>query len=458
MGRRLSSPSTGTTVEKHDPYAAIRQPAFVLFTTSRVFSTVGQTLLQAVILWQVYDIADSALSLGFIGLIRFLPALCLSLAGGAAADTYNRKVLVLIAQAIPLSCAAVLATATFGGWVNLELIYFAVLMLGVASAFDGPARQSLLPAIVRPETFQNAVTVSQTLQALGMLVGPAFGAGIIAVAGVGVAYSVYVAFAAAAFVTLSLVKYKQIEGQRRGVSLEAVLEGIAFVRTRQVLIGSMSLDMFAVLFGGAEALLPIYAKDILHAGPVGYGILFSSLSGGALIMSFLMVFRPPVVNTGKTLIWSVVAFGAFTVLFGLSHIFVLSVVFYACLGAADEVSMVMRSTTIQLATPDELRGRVSAVSMIFINASNQVGAMESGFVAALTSATFAVVSGGFGAIGVAGFIGWRLKDLYQYRIPRPGSLVVEAIANVPSTRETEVEGEAEKQKLIEEIAPAAGGS
>ena len=188
------------------------------------------------------------------------------------------------------------------------------------------------------------------------------------------------------------------------------------MRTHQVVIGSMTLDMCAVIFGGAQALLPVYAEDILHVGSLGYGILYASLDAGAFLMSILIVFRPPIVRAGRALICAVFVYGLFTVLFGVSREFVLSVACYAMIGAADEISVIMRNMTIQLATPDELRGRVGAVNSVFIGASNQMGAMESGFLAALTSATTAVVTGGIVAMVVPVLVGWRMRELWDYRI------------------------------------------
>jgi MFS family permease len=413
----LSESSGDLTVPKYDPLAALRQTSFLLYTASRMFSITGQTLLQAVMAWQVYDTSGSALNLGILGLVRFFPSLGMSLIGGAAADTYNRRNIIVIAQSVPLTCAAILAAATFGGWIRLELIFALVLLMGFASAFEGPARSALLPAIVRPDTFANAVTVGSTLQTMGMVSGPALAGAVIATLGVGAAYTVYVGLTLAAIVPLLLLRYRQVD-VGMSVSLDAIKEGVRFVRQRPVLLGAMSLDMFAVVFGGAAALLPVYAKDILHVGSEGYGLLTASLEVGAFLMSLVLVFRPPIQKAGRTLIWVVALYGAFTIGFGLSREFILSLVLYGLIGAADQVSVVMRNTIIQLATPDELRGRVSAVASVFIGASNQVGAMESGFVAAVTSATFAVVSGGVAAIGVAGLVGWRIKELYNYETPR----------------------------------------
>jgi Transmembrane secretion effector len=393
----------------------------------------AQTLLQAVMAYQVYDISDSVLNLGILGLARFLPSLGMSLIGGAAADTYNRRTIIVIAQCVPLTCGVTLAAASFGGWVQVELIFALVLMMGLSAAFEGPARLSLLPALVRPETFTNAVTVSSTLQTLGMTTGPVLGTNVQSVLGYGPAYTVQVVLVAGAMFMMLLLRYQHQRRQGNSVSFAAIKEGVLFVRKSQVLLGAMSLDMFAVIFGGAQALLPVYSRDILGVGEVGYGILYSSLEVGAFLMSLVLVLRPPIQQAGKALVYSVMAYGLFTLAFGLSREFALSVVLYMAIGAADQISVVMRSTTIQLATPDALRGRVSAVSQVFIGASNQLGAVESGFLAAATSATFAVVSGGAAAFGIASFVGWRLKGLYNYQIPRAPPLATYERAHGPPT-------------------------
>ena len=423
---------------KHDPLAALRQPKFVLYTSSRLASSIGNAMLQAILAWHVYELTDSALSLGFLGLARFLPSLGMSMVGGAVADTYNRRNIIMASQTVPLACGIIIGIATFNGWVTPELIYGLVLFIGLANAFENPARLALLPAIVRPETFANAVTVSSTLQSFGMVTGLFIG-GVLADVDITGSYMAYSVSIGAAFVTMGLLRYEQKQdGPRRTVSIAVIKEGIDFVRKRQVILGAMSLDMFAVIFGGAKGLLPIYAKDILQVGGFGYGLLFASLEIGALIMSVILVFRPPIYRTGRALLYSVAVFGVLTIVFGLSRDIYLSIGVYMAIGAADQISVVMRNVIIQLATPDELRGRVSSVGQLFIQASNQLGAMESGFVAAVTSATFAVVSGGVAAVGVTAAIAWKMRELYEYR------------TGAHSWRKEE------KREGVEEPAPAAG--
>jgi MFS family permease len=440
----LSQSNPEAPPQRHDPLAALRQRSFQLYSLSRIFGTLGQTSLQAVLAWQVYDLTGSALSLGLLGLARFIPAVCASLIGGTVADTYDRRRVILTAQLVPLTCAIILAFATVGGWIRVEFIYFLVVLIGMASSFEGPARSAFLPSIVKPETFSNAVTVNNIFQKLGSVSGPALAGLIIAVLGIAAAYSVYVACILTASVPLLMLRYQWSAPASQRISMQAVKEGVRFVREHQILLGSMSLDMFAVIFGGATALLPIYASDILHAGATGFGILTSSMQAGAFLVSFVLVMRPPAKRTGRALVWTIVVYGILTMAFGLSREFIVSVILYALIGAADQVSVVMRQTTIQMATPDELRGRVSSVHQVFTGASAQIGAIESGFVAALTTATFAVVSGGAGAIAIAGLIGWRMPQLYNYEV-RPGDRVATLTRTKPETA------------LEAEEAPVGGG-
>jgi MFS family permease len=405
---------------KHDPFEALRQPRFALYTTSRMSSSLGNAMLQAILAWHVYDLTGSALSLGFLGLARFLPALGISMVGGAVADTYNRRNIILMAQTVPLFCGITLAVSTFNGWVSPELMYGLVLLVGFASSFENPARLALLPAIVKRETFANAVTISSTLQQFGMVTGGLVG-GILVVWNPGVSYVAYSCAIGSAFLAMSLLRYTQpADVAKRGVSVAAIKEGIHYVWSHKVVLGAMSLDMFAVIFGGAKGLLPVYATDILHVGGLGYGLLIASIDIGSFLMSVVLVLRPPIYRTGRALLYSVAMFGILTMVFGFSRSIYLSVAVYMLIGASDQISVVMRNVIIQLTTPDEIRGRVSSVSQVFIQASNQLGAMESGFVAAATTATFAVVSGGAGAVVVTGIVGWRIRELFEHVTPGKG--------------------------------------
>ncbi|MHB8577002.1 MAG: MFS transporter [Dehalococcoidia bacterium] len=401
---------------RHDPLGALRVPAFRAFVAGRALTSTALALLQVSIAWQVYQLTHSAFSLGALGLVRFVPALFLSLLAGAVADRYDRRRIVLIGEAGLLLCAAGLVFVARAGDARLALIYGAVLLIALASAFEEPAGDSLLPLLVPREQFGNAVALYSALQEIGYLGGPALAGVLIATAGVGAAYMVQAALFLVALGALLLVHPRQERGEPREVSLAAIAEGLRFVWRNQVLLGAMTLDLFAVVFAGATALLPIYAESILKVGATGYGLLASSISAGAIVTSVVLAVAPPIVRAGRALLCAVAAFGLATIVFGFSRSFVLSLGAYAAVGAADQVSVILRHTMIQLATPDELRGRVSSVSSLFVGASNQLGLAESGIIAAVTSATFAVVSGGAGCLIVVAAVAGRLPGLRRYTV------------------------------------------
>jgi MFS family permease len=373
-------------------------------------------MLRAAVSWHVFELSHSAFHLGLVGLVQFVPQLSLTLIGGAVADTYERRRVMIVAQSVALASGAVLLVATARGSTTLALLYAAVVVVAAAGAFDNPARAAFLPSLVSREFFPRAVTIASTNQALAFVTGPAMCGLIIAAAGIAAVYAVYAALVLVSLACLAFIRPRPLELARSSISIAAVMEGLAFVRSRQVLLGCMTLDMFAVIFGGATALLPIYATEILHVGARGYGLLSSSLELGALISSLVLIFAPSIKHAGRALLIAVGVFGVATIVFGLSRSFPLSILAYMVAGAADQVSVVMRHTAIQLSTPDELRGRVSAVNFIFIGASNQLGAAESGFVAALTNATFAVVSGGVGCLVVLAIVAVKLPELRRYAV------------------------------------------
>lgn len=389
---------------------------FRLYLVSRFCTGTAMTMLRAAIAWHVFALTGSAFHLGLIGLVQFIPAVGLSLLGGAVADTYDRRKVMMCAQALALTCATVLFWETERGTITLLLLYAMVFLVAVATAFDSPSRAALLPSLVSIDFFPRAVTIASTNQALAFVSGPALGGFVIASSGVAGVYGLYAGLVVSSVATLAFVRPQPRGAARRSISVKAIHEGLTFVRRRQVLLGCMALDMLAVIFGGANALLPIYANEILHVGARGYGLLTASLELGALLTSLVLTVLPPIQRTGRALLIAVSAYGVFTVLFGLSRSFPLSVLFYMGVGVADQVSVVMRSTMIQLATPDALRGRVSSVAFIFIGASNQLGAVESGLVAALTSATFAVVSGGAGCLAILALVAAKLPELRGYRV------------------------------------------
>lgn len=388
---------------------------FTAYLFTRFCSAMAMTALRAAIAWHVFDLSRSAFHLGLVGLVQFLPALPLTLLGGAIADTYDRRRVCMIAHVAPLICCGVLFLATRRGQVSLELLYAMVFLVSVSSTFANPARAALLPMLVPRELFPRAVTVASTAQALAFVSGPTACGFVIAEVGIGEVYGLYELLTVGSLLGLALLRPAKSDAPRGAVTWRAVREGLVFVRRQPIVLGCMTLDMFAVIFGGATALLPIYANEILHVGARGYGILSASLEAGALLSSVALMLLPPIRRAGPALLAAVAVYGAATIVFGLSRWFPLSVLAYALAGVADQVSVVMRSTAIQLSTPDELRGRVSAVNFLFIGASNQLGAVESGFVAALTNARFAVAGGGIACLLVVAIVTARLPALRAYR-------------------------------------------
>lgn len=396
--------------------AVLHVPGFRQYATSRAASGLANSMLQAVILWQVYTLSGSTLSLGIVGLVGFVATLLSSLIGGVVVDAYDRRVVLFTSQIVPGLGSLAMLAATMTDHVSLGLIYGVVLVTGLAASFESPARQAILPGIVPRQLFTRAMTTNSALSSVTSVPGPAVGGLLIALGGVAQAYAVHAGLVGVALLALVPLHVPALKSTGR-VHISAIQEGVEFVWNRKELLGAMTLDMFAVLFGGAKALLPVYAIDVLHADAFGYGILSASLEAGTLLMALILIVIRPPTNAGRVLLISVAAFGLATVLFGVSRSLPLSIAAYALVGMADQVSMIMRQNTIQLNTPDALRGRVSAVESVFISASNELGALESGLVATLTSAVFAVVSGGVACLIVVAVVAWRIPALRRYRIP-----------------------------------------
>ena len=407
----------------------LRERDFRYFATARFAAQAAQGLFTLLIGWHVYELTGSAAALGGLGLIRFLVALVLSLYAGAIADSFDRKRILLFTQVVPLACSAVLFATSASHTVSISLIYVLVLISAVASSFEGPARQAILPALVSRERFQRAITFNQIVGGVAGPTGAAIGATLISMFDVSGAYAGHVALLFLSALGIALLRPRPIEGARREVSLEAIREGLVFVFRRQTLLGPMTLDLFAVIFAGATALLPIYAKDILHAGPGGLAVLTAASDVGSLLTASVLVLLPPVQRAGRALMFAIAAFGLGTIAFGLSRSFPLSVALYTLVGAADQIGLVMRHTTVQMTTPDALRGRVSSVASLFSNSSNRLGDFESGFLAAATSPTFAVVSGGIACVAIVGIVALTMPNFRRYRLDT--ALEAETPAPVP---------------------------
>ncbi len=402
------------------PIATLRHRPFALWIASRVASGTAATLLRTVWAWQLYIITGSELALGVLGVIQFVPALLTSLVGGAVADVYDRKRIVVLAQLVPFAAGLGLAVSSGLRSTSEATIYATVAICAFSTAFEAPARAATLPNLVPRAEFSGAVTVYTTFQSLAFVTGPAIGGLLLGYAGMTAAYAVGAALYAVSMLLVTLVQVAGPAGEKRGVKLEHIAEGLSFVRSKPAVLGAMALDMTAVIFAGATALLPVYADRILQVGPKGYGLLAASLDIGALLTSMLLIALPPIRRLGRALLVTIALYGLATIVFGLSRSFPLSVAAYIAVGMADQVSVVVRSTLIQLSTPDALRGRVSSISMIFIGASNQLGAAEAGFLAAATSATFAVVGGGVACLFVVAVAAATVRSLRRFTIDEHG--------------------------------------
>ncbi len=390
---------------------------FLFYLASRAVAGAGGTMLRSAIAWHLYQITESAFDLGLLGLVQFVPALLLSLPAGLASDRYERRRVVQLAQAMTLVTTAVLTLRAFQGSADDPLLlYVAITIMAAAAAFSNPARAALLPMLVPIEGFPRAVTTASTIQALSFALGPALTGIVVAAAGIAWAYLLGSLLVAASIALLMFLSVRLPAVRLGTISLTAMLEGLRHVFANRVVLGAMSLDLFAVILGGATALLPVFAHDVLAVGASGYGVLSASLEIGALTTAVILLFLPPIRRVGFVLLLTVACYGFATIVFGASTWFPLSIAAYALAGMADQVSVVLRQTTIQLQTPDHLRGRVSSVGSIFIGASNQLAAVESGFVAAATSAEFAVVSGGIGVLIVVAIVAWTLPSLRKYEL------------------------------------------
>lgn len=370
---------------------------FLYFFLSRVATTTANQMTMVVLAWQMYDLTQSAYDLGLVGLVQFLPALALTLAVGQVADRCDRRRILAWCLAWQWLTAAALIAGTLGGWLSREAILAASLGLGIAKAFQMPTQQALGPLLVPPVALPRALAVNSAGTQLAIILGPALG-GFLYVAGAATVYAVCALLFLAAAVAVLLIRLDHPPARRETASMRTLFAGIAFIWRRKEILGAISLDLFAVLLGGATALLPIFAKDILQAGPWGLGLLRSAPAAGALLMSLYLARFPIQRQAGKALFGAVALYGLATLVFALSTSFFLSLAALALTGAFDMVSVVIRQSLVQLETPDEMRGRVSAVNAIFIGASNQLGEFESGLTAGWFGAVPSVLIGGAGTL------------------------------------------------------------
>lgn len=414
----------------HDPYQSLRFRDYRLLLIGNFIASLGEQMLTLAIGWELYERTNSAFLLGMVGLVQVFPALLLSLYAGYVADCFNRKLIVVMTQAI-LVLASLGLTALSYWHGPLFLIYGCLLLMGIAVTFNTPAATTLSAQIVPEEAFENAATWSSSSWQLATVFGPALGGLVIAISRSATFVYMLNAVAALVFAVLLMpikVQPSAVPGRHETherATLHSLGEGISFLRRTPIMLAAITLDLFAVLLGGATTLLPIIAKDILQVGPEGLGWLRAAPAIGALCVAFLLAHRPPFKRAGRILLLAVAGFGAATIVFGLSRSFWLSLLMLFVLGGLDNISVVIRETLALTRTPDEMRGRVAAMNGLFVNASSQLGGFESGLTAQLFGPTLSVAGGGVGTIVVVLVVALVWPELRRLRTLRevPGSLV-----------------------------------
>jgi MFS family permease len=405
-------------------HVAFTYPNFVAYTTARFFIVLALEMQSVAVGWQIYDITKRPIDLGYVGLAQFLPGFALFLFAGHAADVFDRRKLLMWVYAGYAACSAMLLGIdhAFGTTPrSVQLVYLVLLMLGVVRAFSFPVSRAILPHLVPEEHFSNAVAWNASTFQISTIVGPALGGLVYAAShGPQAVYAMAVAVAILSVVLTFRIHPLQTsadreegERQREPFSMRKVLVGLHYIWEKRLILGSISLDMFAVLLGGSVALLPVYARTILHTGPWGLGLLRSAPGVGAALMAILVAHWPIRRRAGITMLVAVAGFGVMTIVFGISRNITLSLVALLLLGASDMVSVIIRATLVQLATPDEMRGRVNAVDMMFIGVSNELGEFESGITAQWFGTVPAVVLGGVGTLVVIGIWAWLFPELRE---------------------------------------------
>jgi MFS family permease len=396
---------------------AFTYPNFVSYTVARFFIVVALEMQSVAVGWRVYEITKRPIDLGYVGLAQFAPGFVLFLFAGHAADLFDRRKLLVWCYGGYGICSALLLAISWRAPQSVHLIYIVLIFVGVCRSFSFPVSRAILPQLVPAEHFSNAVAWNASTFQIATIAGPALG---------GIAYALFhgpeaVYTMAVAVSLLSIVLTFRIHplptspgkelAEREPTSVRTVLAGFRFIWEKKLILGSISLDMFAVLLGGAVALLPVYAREILHTGPWGLGLLRSAPGVGAALMAILVAHRPIRRRAGLTMLFAVASFGLLTIVFGISHSLILSLAALFLLGASDMVSVIIRATLVQVATPDEMRGRVNAVDMLFIGVSNELGEFESGLTAQWFGTVPAVVLGGIGTLLIIATWAWLFPEL-----------------------------------------------
>jgi len=405
--------------QRYPAFAALRHRDFRLLWLGQIVSVTGSQMQLAALHWHVWLLTKSAFALGLLGLFRGAPIILCSLAGGVFADAVDRKRLMIIMQSMMLASATCLTVVTMAGLNHVWPIYLLTALASAASAFDTPARQSLMPTLVPARDFPNAVSLGVTVFYFAMIGGPAFAGLLLASHGPSIIYGINSASYLAVIAALIVMRTSGRPGARDGeptsrVSFGALKEGLAFVRKTPIIVQTMTLDFAATFFAAATALLPIFADKILNVGARGFGLLSAAPAIGAVITGLVMARMGTFRRQGKLVVGSVAVFGLATMAFGLSRVFWVSLLMLALAGAADTVSTVLRQTIRQLVTPDHLRGRMTSINMVFFMGGPQLGEVEAGTVAALIGAPLSVVTGGLGSILAAGIAMIKAKSLLSY--------------------------------------------
>jgi MFS family permease len=402
---------------------AFQYPSFVYFQTARFFIVLATEMQSVAVGWQVYEITKRPLDLGLVGLAQFLPGILLFLVSGHVADRYDRRKLIIICYVGFALCCGLLLLTSLRNVRSVYYIFAVLVLLGVVRSFTGPVSRALVPQLLPEEHFTNAVAWASTIFQGAAILGPALGGLIYAFfRGPSAVYILAVLMAGVAVICTLKIKTQSKSRSREPINLTTVSAGLRYIWREKVVLGSISLDLFAVFLGGAVALLPVYAREILLTGPWGLGLLRAAPGVGAAAMAIFLAHRPFRRKVGLIMLWCVGGFGFFTILFGLSRSLVLSLIALFFVGATDMVSVIVRAVLIQVATPDEMRGRVNAVDMVFIGASNEFGEFESGLTAQWLGTLPAVVLGGIGTIIVTAIWAWRFPELRK----------VEQIHSLPS--------------------------
>ena len=392
--------------------AALAYGNFKAYLAARFCIVIALEMQSVAVGWQVYEITRRPLDLGLIGLAQFLPGFALFLPAGHVVDRFDRRRVLISCYLASAICSGLLLASAVGKPASVYPIYGVVVLLGATRAFSFPASRALLPQLVPEEHFPNAVAWQSSIFQAGTILGPACGGLLYAFfRGAAGVYAVATIIGLGAALATQRIRVREKARPREPVSLATVLAGFRYIWEHKLILGSISLDLFAVLLGGAVALLPVYAREILHTGPWGLGLLRSAPGIGAALMAVLIAHRPLKGKAGPTMLWCVAGFGVSTIIFGLSRSLVLSLISLVLVGATDMVSVIIRAILIQLGTPDEMRGRVNAVDMLFIGASNQLGEFESGVTAHWFGTVPAVVLGGVGTLVVIAIWAWAFPEL-----------------------------------------------